>query len=96
MSDEIITTQNWFARHQKALWLTLVALAVGVAGLLTYLLFFRSDKPQTAYEGDVALTIEMPRETPAGSNAPTTCPTSGRAAGQRLSPSACFPATLPR
>src|SRR3989344_9393729 len=67
MSDEIITTQNWFARHQKALWLTLVALAVGVAGLLTYLLFFRSDKPQTAYEGDVALTIEMPRETPAGS-----------------------------
>lgn len=76
MSDEqlIIETppqeeipQSFWQKHSRAFWIALIAAAVATAGLLTYLLFFRSEPPEPEILGDAKLTIQAPGESVSGS-----------------------------
>src|SRR3989338_597770 len=59
---------GFYARHAKLIWGSLITIAVAVAALLSYILFFRhgpATDPQ--YTGDVLLEINAPEETVSGS-----------------------------
>ena len=58
---------NFYHRHKRALWATLITATVAVAGLLVYVLFFRSTTPGPQYAGDVQLEIKAPEEGVSGS-----------------------------
>ena len=58
---------NWVQRYQTPVWLSLIALAVAVAGVLTYLLFFRTTEKPQEFQGDAKLTIDAPASIPSGS-----------------------------
>ncbi len=55
-------------RYQKAIWISLITAAVLTAGLLVYILFFRtSPAPAPTFLGDAQLTITAPPQSPSGS-----------------------------
>ena len=58
---------NFFKRHSRSIWLTLVTIAVAVAALLVYILFFRQAPIEPQYAGDVRLEIAAPEESVSGS-----------------------------
>lgn len=59
--------QNYWERHAGAIWGGLIALALLTAGLLTYLLFFRTPPESPTYEGDAAVTVTASKELRSGS-----------------------------
>src|SRR3989344_574623 len=58
---------NFFKKHQKRIWTTLIALAVATAGLLAYLLFFRHSDAPPELSGEVKLNLGVPEMSSSGS-----------------------------
>ncbi|OGE79150.1 MAG: hypothetical protein A2751_05940 [Candidatus Doudnabacteria bacterium RIFCSPHIGHO2_01_FULL_46_14] len=58
---------NFYRRHTRSLWLSLITVALAVAAILTYILFFREVTPSPQYTGDVRLEISAPEESVSGS-----------------------------
>ncbi|MDP3993826.1 MAG: hypothetical protein U1C57_01080 [Candidatus Doudnabacteria bacterium] len=58
---------NFFKRHQKRIWATLIVLAVATAGLLAYLLFFRHSDLTPELSGEVKLNLSVPEISSSGS-----------------------------
>ncbi len=60
--------KRFFSRHSRSIWLSLLTVAMAVAALLGYILFFRKAAPQTDYSGgEVSVKISAPRESVSGS-----------------------------
>lgn len=59
--------QNFFHRHSRSIWLSLVSIALAVVVLLGYILFFRKSEPPPTYQNKVSLAIAAPEETVSGS-----------------------------
>lgn len=58
---------GFFHRHQRSIWLSLGSIALAVATLLLYILFFRKPVPPPEYTGDVRVNIAAPKESVSGS-----------------------------
>lgn len=58
---------EFWQRHHKIIWTGLIALAVAVAGIMVYVLFFRNNVSQPDYLGDVSLEVEAPEISASGS-----------------------------
>lgn len=58
---------GFYRRHTRSLWLSLITIALAVAALLIYILFFRKIEIPPQYTGDVGLTISAPEESVSGS-----------------------------
>ena len=58
---------NFYRRHTRSLWLSLITIAVAVGALLSYILFFRTVETPPEYSGDVKLQIIAPEESVSGS-----------------------------
>lgn len=60
-------TPSFYRRHTRSLWLSLITIALAVAALLVYILFFRKMEIPPQYAGDVSLAISAPEESVSGS-----------------------------
>ncbi|OGE76991.1 MAG: hypothetical protein A3C85_04760 [Candidatus Doudnabacteria bacterium RIFCSPHIGHO2_02_FULL_48_21] len=58
---------NFYRRHTRSIWLTLLTIALAVAAILSYILFFRKTEPPRQYAGDIRLEIKAPAESVSGS-----------------------------
>ncbi len=67
IQNEIPTNPGFYRRHTRSLWLSLITIALAVAALLSYILFFRKTEGPPQYVGDVKLEITAPEESVSGS-----------------------------
>lgn len=61
---------GFFARYGKILWGGLIVLALLTAGLVIYILFFRSHSTGPSLTGQIKVTIDAPEQSASGSELP--------------------------
>lgn len=58
---------SFYEHYKKPIWATLITVALAVAALVVYVLFFRNQNAGPDFQGQAKLTIAAPQESPSGS-----------------------------